>query len=148
MLRVHQFDKIEMESFTLPENGRLEQDFIVGIQEYLWRSLELPYQVISICTGDMGAPDVRQIDIETWLPGQNKYRETNTSDWNGDYQSRRLNTKVKRADGKTEFAHMNDATAFAMSRLPIAIMENYQTKEGTIRIPKVLQPYMGKAMIG
>jgi seryl-tRNA synthetase len=141
MLRIHQFDKLEVESFTLPENGRVEQDFIIAIQEYLMNALGLPYQVVSICTGDMGGPDYRQIDIETWMPGQNKYRETHTSDYNTDYQSRRLNTKVKLKDGKSEFVHMNDATVFS-GRPIIAIMENYQQADGSIKIPEVLQPYM------
>src|SRR5581483_12056267 len=91
---------------------------------------------------DMGAPDFRQIDIETWLPGQNRYRETNTSDNMTDFQARRLNIKVKRADGKNELVHMNDATAAAIGRTIIAIMENYQQEDGSIEIPKVLQPYM------
>ena len=143
ILRVHQFDKIEIESFTLPELSTKEQDFIVAVQEYLLQGLELPYQVVEICTGDMGGPDARQIDIETWMPGQNKYRETHTSDLMTDYQSRRLKTKVKRNNGETELVHMNDATAFAIGRILIAIIENYQTKEGTIKIPKALQNYMG-----
>ena len=115
ILRQHQFDKIEMESFTTPEDGLKEQDFIIEIQENLMQSLEIPYQVVSICTGDMGGPDFRQIDIESWMPGQNKYRETHTSDYMTDYQSRRLNTRVK-VGQNTEFVHMNDATAFAMGR--------------------------------
>jgi len=147
ILRVHQFDKLELESFTVAENSRKEQDFIVSIQEYLLQSLKIPYQVVAICTGDMGGPDTRQIDLEAWLPGQNKYRETHTSDLMTDYQSRRLNTKVKRADGKTELVHMNDATAFAIGRTIIAIMENYQTKDGTIEVPKVLQKYVGQKEI-
>ncbi len=147
ILRMHQFDKLEMESFTTPENSLKEQDFIVAIQEYLMQQLEIPYQVISVCTGDMGGPDYRQIDIEAWLPGQNKYRETHTSDLMNDYQSRRLGTRVKRADGKTELVHMNDATAFAIGRILIAILENYQTKEGTVMIPKVLRKLVGKKEI-
>jgi seryl-tRNA synthetase len=142
ILRVHQFDKLEMESFSLPENSLKEQDFIVAIQEYLMQSLKLPYQVVAICTGDMGGPDYRQIDIETWMPGQNKYRETNTSDLMNDYQSRRLNTKVKRKDGKTEFVHMNDATAFAIGRTLIAIIENGQQADGSVVIPEVLRKWM------
>lgn len=148
ILRLHQFDKLEMESFCAPEDSIIEQDFFVGIQEYLVQSLELPYQVVSICTGDMGGPDARQIDIETWMPGQNKYRETHTSDLMTDYQSRRLNARMRRADGTVELVHMNDATAFAIGRILIAIMENYQTAEGKIRVPKVLVPYMGKEVIG
>lgn len=141
ILRLHQFDKLEMETFCLPENSLQEQDFLVAIQEHLMQSLKLPYQVVSICTGDMGFPDYRQIDIETWMPGQDKYRETHTSDLTTSFQSRRLNTRIKRADGKTEPVHMNDAT-LAAGRLLIAIMENYQTAEGSIRIPEVLAPFM------
>ncbi|MBU2037200.1 serine--tRNA ligase [Patescibacteria group bacterium] len=143
ILRVHQFDKAEMESFCLPEKSTEEQNLFVAIQEHLIQLLKIPYQVVMICTGDMGAPDARQIDIEAWLPGQNRYRETHTADLMTDYQSSSLNTKVKRQDGKTEFAHMNDATAFAIGRTLIAIMENYQQADGSIEIPKVLQPWMG-----
>ncbi len=143
ILRQHQFDKLEFESFTTPENSRKEQDFIVAIQEYLLQKLELPYQVVAVCTGDMGGPDASQIDMETWMPGQGRYRETHTADRMTDYQSRRLGTKIRRVDGKTELAHMNDATVFAIGRLLIAIMENYQTKEGTVKIPKALQKYAG-----
>jgi seryl-tRNA synthetase len=148
ILRVHQFDKLEMESFVSPEEGFAEQDFFVAIQEYLVHSLGLPYQVVAICTGDMGNPDVRQFDIEMWIPSQGKYRETHTSDYMGDYQARRLATKMKRKDGKTEFVHMNDATAFAIGRTLIAIMENYQTADGKIMVPEVLQKYVGKKVIG
>ncbi len=148
ILRMHQFDKLEMETFTLPEDSRKEQDFIVTIQEYLVQSLGLPYQVVAICTGDMGAPDTRQIDIETWLPSQNRYRETHTSDLMTDYQAHRLQTRVRRKNGEIQFVHMNDATAFAIGRTLIAIMENYQTKEGKIRVPKILQKYLGKKIIG
>lgn len=143
ILRQHQFDKLEMQTFSLPEKSKDEQDFIVGIQEYVMKKLQLPYQVVQICTGDMAMPDYRQVDIETWMPGQDTYRETHTSDLNTSFQSRRLNTKVKRADGKSEFVHMNDATLFAMGRILIAIIENYQNEDGTIQIPLVLQPYMG-----
>jgi seryl-tRNA synthetase len=146
ILRVHQFDKIEMESFTTPENSDKEQEFFVAIQEHLMQSLKIPYQVVMICTGDMGGPDYRQIDIEAWLPGQNTYRETHTSDLMTDYQSRRLNTRIKRK-GNLEFVHMNDATAFAIGRTLIAIMENYQKKDGTIEVPKVLQKYCGFKII-
>lgn len=143
ILRVHQFDKIEIESFTTAENSLKEQEFIVAIQEYLLQSLGLPYQVVMICTGDMGTPDYRQVDMETWIPSQKKYRETHTSDLMTDYQSRRLNIKVKRGDGKSELVHMNDATAFAMSRILIAILENYQQADGSVKIPEVLIPYTG-----
>ncbi len=146
ILRVHQFDKVEMESFTTPENSIKEQDFFVGIQEYLLQTLNIPYQVIAICTGDMGKPDYRQMDLNAWLPGQDKYRETHTSDLMMDYQARRLNTKVK-VGGETEFAHMNDATAFAIGRTIIAILENYQNEDGSITVPEVLQKWMSKDKI-
>lgn len=142
ILRLHQFDKLEMESFCLPEDSVKEQDFFVAIQEHIVRSLGIPYRVTAICTGDMGGPDARQIDIEMWMPGQNRYRETHTADLMTDYQARRLGTKVKRQNG-SEFVHMNDATAIAIGRTLIGIMENYQTKKGTVEIPKVLRKYMG-----
>ncbi|MFH2105318.1 MAG: serine--tRNA ligase [Parcubacteria group bacterium] len=143
ILRMHQFDKFEMESFTLADHSQLEQKFIIAIQEYLLSELKLPYQVVNICTGDMGDPDARQVDMETWLPGQDKYRESHTSDLMTDYQARRLNIKVKKDDGQKEYVHMNDATALAIGRTIIAILENYQQKDGSVKVPEVLQQYMG-----
>ena len=142
ILRLHQFDKMEMESFTRPEDGLAEQDLMVAIQEYIMQQLKLPYQVVAICTGDMGFPDKRQIDIETWMPGQDTYRETHTSDYIGGFQARRLNTRLKRANGEKEPVHMNDATALSQRPL-IAILENYQNEDGSVTIPEVLRPYMG-----
>ena len=142
ILRQHQFDKLEMESFTLPEDSLKEQDFLVSIQEEILQGLKLPYQVVIIGTGDMGFPDYRQIDIECWMSGQNKYRETHSADHTGNFQSRRLNTRVKRADGTIEPVHMNDATALAIGRTLIAILENYQQADGSVKIPEVLVPYM------
>lgn len=147
MLRVHQFNKLEIESFVATaEEALAEQNLNVAIQEYLMRELGIPYQVIAVCTGDMGKPDVRQMDIEAWMPGQNKYRETHTSDLIGDFQARRLNTRVKRGDGSLAFAQMNDATAFSERPL-IAILENYQQEDGSVLVPKVLQKWMGKERI-
>lgn len=146
LIRMHQFDKVELESFSISDNGRKEQDFFVAIQEYFMQKLGLPYQVVAICTGDMGGPDYRQIDIETWMPGQNKYRETHTSDYMTDYQSRRLNTKVRKGND-TEYVHMNDATAFAIGRTVVAILENYQQEDGSVIIPEVLRKWMGKDRI-
>lgn len=143
ILRQHQFDKVEMESFSLPEDGYAEQDLMVAIQEHLMQLLNLPYQVLIVCTGDMGDPDQRQFDINTWMPGQNTYRETQTSDYMGGYQARRLGSRVKRADGTAEPVHMNDATAYAIGRTLIAIMENYQQADGSIAVPEALRPYMG-----
>lgn len=143
ILRQHQFDKIEMESFAKPEDGYAEQELFVAVQEELMQRLNLPYQVIIVCTGDMGGPDQRQFDIETWMPGQNTYRETQTSDYMGGYQARRLNSRIKRADGTIEPVHMNDATAYAIGRTLIAIMENYQQADGSIVVPEALRPFMG-----
>lgn len=141
IFRVHQFDKIEMEVFSLPENSLKEQNFLVAIQEYLMQSLKIPYRVMMVCTGDMGNPDARQIDIEAWFPGQNKYRETHSADLMLDYQARRLKTRVKRGN-VSEFVHMNDGTAFAIGRTLITIMENYQQKDGSILVPDVLKKYV------
>jgi seryl-tRNA synthetase len=143
ILRQHQFDKLEMEVFSLPENSVQEQNFLVAIQEHVLKSLQLPYQVVAVCTGDMGFPDSRQLDIETWMPGQNKYRETHSADSMGGFQARRLNTRVRRSDGKIEHVHTNDATVVAIGRTLIAIIENYQQADGSIKIPEVLRKYMG-----
>ncbi|HEY4518083.1 MAG TPA: serine--tRNA ligase [Candidatus Paceibacterota bacterium] len=148
ILRQHQFDKIEMETFCLPEKSRDEHELLVAIQEYLVSSLGLPYRVVSICTGDMGFPNQKQTDIETWMPGQSTYRETHTADLIGGFQARRLNTKFKRDnESKSEYVHMNDATAFAMGRILIAILENFQQADGSVKIPSVLVPYMGKEVM-
>lgn len=143
ILRMHQFDKLEMESFTTKENGLNEHLLFVAIQEYLLSNLELPYRVVQKCTADIGKPNARGIDMDAWLPGQNQYRETHTADYMTDYQARRLNTRVRRESGDLELIHTNDATAFALGRAMIAIIENGQNADGTIRIPKVLHPYLG-----
>ncbi len=147
ILRQHQFDKLEMEVFSLPEQSLQEQDFLVAIQEYVLQTLKLPYEVMAICTGDMGFPDYRQIDINTWMPGQDTYRETHSADCIAGFQARRLNTRVKRSDGKIEPLHMNDATVVAVGRTLIAIIENYQQADGSIVVPEVLRPYLGKDLI-
>lgn len=147
IIRLHQFEKMEMESFTTPESGLEEQNFLVAIQEYLTAQLGLPYQVVMTCTGDQGDPDARHLDVETWMPGQAKYRETHSADFMTDYQTRRLGTKVKRADGKSDFVYTNDATAFA-GRTLVAVMENYQQEDGTILVPEVLKKWMGKEAMG
>ncbi len=147
ILRMHQFDKLEMESFTTADDGLKEHLFMVAIQEYLLASLGLPYRVIQKCTADIGKPNARGIDMEAWLPGQDQYRETHTADYMTDYQSRRLNTRVRRETGEhtgdLELVHTNDATAFALGRAMIAIIENGQRADGTITIPEALRPYLG-----
>lgn len=142
ILRMHQFDKLEMESFTTGADGLNEHLLFVAVQEYLLSQLELPYRVLKKCTYDIGKPNASGYDMEAWLPGQDKYRETHTADYMTDYQARRLNTRVRRKDGKLELIHTNDATAFALGRTMIAIIENNQTVEGEVVIPKVLRPYL------
>lgn len=146
ILRVHQFDKLEMESFSTQEMGEKEHYLMTAIQEYFMQQLGIPYQVIAICTGDMGKPNYKQTDINSWIPSQNRYRETHTADFMTDYQARRLNTRVQRKD-KTEFVYMNDATAFAIGRTLIAILENYQQDDGSVVVPEVLRKWMGKEKI-
>ena len=142
IIRMHQFDKMEMESFSTKETSFNEHLFFVAIQRYLVEQLKLPYRVIQKCTYDIGKPDARGIDIEVWLPGQNKYRETHTADYMTDYQTRRTETKVRREDGSIELTHTNDATAFALGRIMVAIIENYQNENCTIKVPEVLKPYL------
>lgn len=146
ILRTHQFDKLEMESFTNAETGAEEQKFIVGIQEYLVQQLKIPYQVVHVCTGDTGRPDYDQFDIECWMPGQNKYRETHTSDYMTDYQTRGINSFYKNKNGEKKLLHTNDATAFAIGRILIAILENYQQEDGSVVIPEVLRKWMPEGM--
>jgi seryl-tRNA synthetase len=143
IFRLHQFDKLEMESFTAGENSLNEHLFMVAIQEYLMGELELPYQVLLKCTADIGKPNARGVDINTWLPGQGKYRETHTADYMTDYQARRLQTRVRRISGEVELVHTNDATVFSQRPL-IAILENYQQADGSVRVPKVLVKYYGR----
>lgn len=142
ILRLHQFHKVEMEVFSTPEQGLAEHQLLVSIEEELMQKLRLPHQLLLKCTGDIGDPNARGMDINTWMPGQGVYRETHTADYMTDYQARRLNTRVRRLAGGTAFVHMNDATALAIGRIIAAIMENYQTAAGTIMIPEVLQPWM------
>jgi seryl-tRNA synthetase len=143
ILRMHQFDKLEMEVFSSAETGMDEHKLLCAIQEYLVQQLGLPYQVIQKCTADIGKPNARGIDIETWMPGQQKYRETHTADYMTDYQTRRLKTRARNSDGVVALVHTNDATAFALGRIMIAIIENYQTADGHIKVPEVLLPFMG-----
>lgn len=143
MFRNHQFDKLEMETFSTPETGVQEHHLMVGIQEYLLQQLDIHYRVVLKCTADIGTPNARGVDIDSWLPGQDSYRETHTADFMGDYQARRANTKFKSNDGISGYVHNNDATALVLSRVPIAIMEQYQQADGSVRIPEVLRPYLG-----
>ncbi|MDP4007049.1 MAG: serine--tRNA ligase, partial [bacterium] len=147
ILRVHQFDKVELFSFAHPEKSKEEHQFLVSFEEKLWQALEIPYQVMQLATGDMSRPSSSTIDIEAWLPGQGKYREVSSASNVTDFQARRLNTRFRGKDGKPEYVHMLNATAFAIGRTFVAIMENYQQKDGSIKIPKALQKYLGKKEI-
>ena len=142
ILRLHQFNKLEMESFCDPKNSLQEHLFMVAIQEYLMQQLGLPYQVLEKCTADIGRPNAKGVDINVWLPGQNAYRETHTADYISEYQARAMQTRVRRSNGSVELAHTNDATAFSERPLA-AILENFQTQEGNVIIPEVLRAYMG-----
>lgn len=143
ILRVHQFDKIEMFSFARPEDAKEEHEFLLSMEEKLMQELELPYRVLQICTGDLGVQAANKYDIEVWLPGQNQYRETHSTSNDTEFQSRRLNIKYKDEEaGKNKYVYTLNGTAFAIGRILIAILENYQQEDGTIKIPKALEKYM------
>lgn len=144
IFRVHQFDKIEMFSFSKPEDSEKEHKFLLSLEEELMNDLKIPYRVVQICSGDLAKPAAATYDIETWLPGQKKYREIGSTSNCTDFQARRLNIRYQ--DSKTqklEFVHTLNATALAIGRTIIAILENYQRKDGKIDVPKVLQKYLG-----
>jgi len=142
ILRVHQFDKMEMVIFSRQEESQREHQFILSIEERLMQLLKLPYRVVRICTGDMGRPAASQYDIETWLPSENRYRETHSTSNCTDFQSRRLNIRYRDSAGQMQFAHTLNGTAFAIGRTIVAILENYQQKDGSVKIPTVLQKYL------
>ena len=140
IFRVHQFDKIEMVSFVNPKDDSEELKYLLSLQEKLVKAIELPYQVVEMCTADLGFPTAKKFDIECWLPSQNQYRETHSVSTTTDFQSRRLNIKYTQGNEK-KFVHILNGTAFAIGRTLIAIAENYQQKDGSIEVPKVLQKY-------
>ena len=149
ILRVHQFDKAEMFSFCRPEKSQEEHQFFLKMEEKLMKALKIPYRVVQICSGDLGDPAAAKYDIEAWLPGQNQYRETHSTSNCTDYQARRLNIRYR--DSKTEkpeFVHTVNGTAYAIGRTLIAIIENYQQKDGSIKVPNVLQKYTRFKKIG
>jgi len=142
ILRVHQFDKVEMFSFCHPDKSKDEHNLIFSLEEKLMKMLEIPYRVIDICSGDLGDPAAKKWDIEAWMPGQGEYRETHSASNCTDWQARRLNIRYRGKEG-TEFVHTLNGTAFAMGRILIAIIENYQKKDGGIVVPEVLRKFMG-----
>lgn len=141
IIRVHQFDKIEMFSFTKPEDSDKEHDFLLSIEEKIVKGLELPYRISKMVTGDLGMPAARKYDIETWMPAQGKYRETHSTSTCVDFQSRRLNIKYRDDHGNKFFVHTLNGTAIAIGRMIIAILENHQQEDGSVLIPKKLQQY-------
>jgi len=151
ILRVHQFDKVEMVVFSHPEKSREEHKYLLSLNEKMMQELSLPYRVVHISTGDMGLAKAEQFDIETWIPSENTYRETHSASNTTDFQARRLNIKYKSdkksAIGDKPFVHMLNDTVFAIGRTLISIIENYQTKDGEVEVPKVLQGYIGKKKI-
>lgn len=147
ILRVHQFDKVEMVIFCKPEDSDKYRQLLLDMEEKLMQGLKLPYHVINICTGDLGRPAAAKYDIETWVPSENKYRETHSTSTCTDFQARRLNIRFRDKDG-VHFVHTLNGTAFALGRMIIAILENNQQKDGSVLVPEVLQKYIGKDYIG
>ncbi len=142
VFRVHQFDKLEMYSYCRPEVSRDEHEYLLGIEEEILQDLKLPYHVLNLCSGDLGAPAAKKYDCEAWIPSQARYRELTSCSNTTDFQARRLNIRYRTSDGKTELAHTLNGTAMAYSRMLIAIMENYQQADGRVKVPEVLLPFM------
>ena len=147
IFRVHQFYKVEMFSFCHPDESIKEHQFILSLEEKLMKLLKIPYQVVYICTGDLGNPVVAKYDIEAWIPSEARYRETHSCSNCTDFQTRRLNIKYRDKNNKLNFVHTLNGTAIATGRIIIAIIENYQQKDGSIKIPEVLQKYVGLKVI-
>ncbi len=147
ILRVHQFDKIEMFSFCPPSKSMEEHQLILSMEEEIMKELGFHYQVVNICGGDLGAPAAQKYDIEVWIPTQQRFRELTSCSNCTDFQARRANIRYRQTEGENKggnpFIHTLNGTAVAMARTMIAIMENYQQKDGSIVVPEVLRPYMG-----
>ncbi|MBU1682926.1 serine--tRNA ligase, partial [Patescibacteria group bacterium] len=141
ILRVHQFDKMEMFSFCHPDKSWEEHELLLSIEEEILSELGLPYQVMNICGGDLGAPAAKKYDLEVWVPTQNKYRELTSCSNCTDFQARRGGIKFKDETG-THFMHTLNGTALSSARTLIAILENFQQKDGSVKIPEVLHPYL------
>jgi seryl-tRNA synthetase len=142
MFRVHQFDKVEMFSFSTPAASWAEHEFLLSVEEEIIGSLEIPYRVVNIAAGDLGGSAAKKYDIEGWLPGQGRYRELTSCSNTTDYQARRMQTRVRHGDGKVEPLHTLNGTATAIGRTLIAIMENHQRADGSVVLPEKLHPYL------
>ena len=146
LYRVHQFTKVEMFSHCLPEQSTKIHQELLALEEEFWQSLKIPYRVIEMCTADLGAQAVKKYDLEAWLPGRNDWGEITSTSNTTDYQARRLNIKYKKG-AQSGYAHTLNGTLVATSRAIIAIVENYQAIDGSVKVPEVLQPYLGKKVI-
>lgn len=143
-IRQHQFEKVELVTICKPEDSAAEHERMVAAAEAILQALELPYRKVLLCTGDMGATARKTFDLEVWLPGQAAYREISSISNCGDYQSRRMNTRFKPEGAKkTEFVHTLNGSGLAVGRTLVAVLENYQDEDGSVRVPPVLAPWMG-----
>lgn len=143
LYRVHQFTKLEMFAYTLPsESEKMHQEMLANEEEITQR-LGIPYQVLEMCSGDLGAIASKKYDLEAWMPGRDGYGEITSTSNTTDFQARNLNIRVKMEDGSKEFVHMLNGTALVSSRIPIAIIENFQMNDGRVKVPEALVPYMG-----
>jgi seryl-tRNA synthetase len=144
MIRQHQFNKVELVSITTPEQSSAEHERMTQCAEEILKRLELPYRTIVLSTGDMGFAAQKTYDIEVWLPGQGAYREISSCSLCGDFQARRMNARYRPKDSKnTQFVHTLNGSGVAVGRALIAVLENYQEADGSVRVPEVLKPYMG-----
>jgi seryl-tRNA synthetase len=152
LYRVHQFTKVEMFAITRPEDSDAMHEQLLALEERIYQGLELPYRVVDIAAGDLGAPAYRKFDVEAWMPGRGEhgsYGEISSTSNCTDYQARRLRVRFRRkATKKNEFAHMLNGTAVSNARLILALLENHQRGDGSVAIPKALQPYVGRELIG
>ncbi len=147
LIRQHQFEKVELVAITRPEDSEAEHERLVGAAESILKALELPYRKMLLCTGDMGASARKTYDLEVWLPGQNLYREISSCSNCGDWQARRMNARYKPAGSKnTVFVHTLNGSGLAVGRTLVAVLENYQQADGSVTVPEVLKPYMGRTI--
>lgn len=145
LFRVHQFNKLEMYVFCLPEKSKEMHEKIRAIEEDIWQELGIPYRVINIAAGDLGSPAAKKYDIEYWSPADQKYRELTSCSNCTDFQARSLNIRVRRQDGTVEVLHTLNGTAISLARTMVAVIENYAVKDGLLRVPEALKPYLGGA---
>lgn len=143
LFRVHQFNKLEMYVFCLPEQSKEMHEKLLAIEEEIWQGLGIPYHVINIAAGDLGAPAAKKYDMEYWSPVNKKYQEITSCSNCTDFQARAINARVRRKDGTVEFVHTLNGTAIPLARALVVILENYATKDGKLEVPEVLRPYLG-----